>query len=102
MVSANLRQLYDLITRRGDPFTDMVRTVAENNPANEYPDEELSFSDEDDDPTAIYRKYRHRATSDDEEFDIDDSGSEGAARYGSGYGFSNRYAGDRDSDEESY
>ncbi|KAJ5880467.1 uncharacterized protein N7473_011520 [Penicillium subrubescens] len=74
---------------------------AENNPANEYPDEELSFSDEEDDPTAIYRKYRHRATSDDEEFDIDDSGSEGGARYGSGYGFSQRYAGDGDSDEDS-
>ncbi|CEJ61743.1 hypothetical protein PMG11_10265 [Penicillium brasilianum] len=75
---------------------------AENNPANEYPDEELSDSDEEDDPTAIYRKYRHRATSDDEEFDIDDSGSEGGARYGSGYGFSQRYGGDRDSDEDSY
>jgi hypothetical protein len=76
--------------------------IAENNPANEYPDEELSLSDEDDDPTAIYHKYRHRATSDDEEFDIDDSGSEGGARYGSGYGFSQRYGGDRDSDEGSY
>ncbi|KAF3386710.1 hypothetical protein F1880_001466 [Penicillium rolfsii] len=75
---------------------------AENNPANEYPDEELSSSDEEDDPTAIYRKYRHRATSDDEEFDIDDSGSEGGARYGSGYGFARRYGGDGDSDEDSY
>ncbi|KAJ5547789.1 hypothetical protein N7513_005023 [Penicillium frequentans] len=50
---------------------------AENNPANEYPEEELSSSDEEDDPTAIYRKYRTRAASDDEEFDFDHSGSEG-------------------------
>ncbi|EPS31943.1 hypothetical protein PDE_06902 [Penicillium oxalicum 114-2] len=75
---------------------------AENNPANEYPDEELSSSDEEDDPTAIYRKYRHRAASDDEEYDIDDSGSEGGAPFGSKYGFSQRYAGDGDSDEDSY
>ncbi|KAJ6088592.1 hypothetical protein N7486_009853 [Penicillium sp. IBT 16267x] len=54
---------------------------AENNPANEYPEEELSSSDEEDDPTAIYRKYRNRAASDDEEFDIDHSGSEGG-RFG--------------------
>jgi hypothetical protein len=89
--------------RTCDYFTDkLCPWIAENNPANEYPDEELSFSDEEDDPTAIYRKYRHRATSDDEEFDIDDSGSEGGARFGSGYGFSQRYAGDGDSDEDSY
>ncbi|KAJ5646300.1 hypothetical protein N7490_002672 [Penicillium lividum] len=54
---------------------------AENHPANEYPEEELSSSDEEDDPTAIYRKYRTRAASDDEEFDFDNSGSEGG-RYG--------------------
>lgn len=60
---------------------------AENNPANEYPDEDLSWDDEDDDPSAAYGKYRHHA-SDDEEFDFDDSGSEGmgrgAARFGAG------------------
>ncbi|KAJ5489524.1 hypothetical protein N7539_004414 [Penicillium diatomitis] len=77
---------------------------AENNPANEYPDEELTSSDEDDDPTAIYRKSHYRAGSDDEEYDIDDSDSDGGARFGSGskYGFSHRYAyaGDGDSDED--
>ncbi|RDW74694.1 Iwr1 domain-containing protein [Aspergillus mulundensis] len=46
---------------------------AENNPANDYPDEELSWDDEEDDAAAIYRKYRHG--SDDEEFDFD-SGSD--------------------------
>ncbi|KAL4901906.1 hypothetical protein BDW74DRAFT_187111 [Aspergillus multicolor] len=57
---------------------------AENNPANDYPDEELSWDDEEDDAAAIYRKYRHG--SDDEEFDLD-SGSEGGAdRYGNPYG----------------
>ncbi|KAJ5651045.1 uncharacterized protein N7484_004768 [Penicillium longicatenatum] len=55
--------------------------TAENNPANEYPEEELSSSDEEDDPTAIYRKYRNRAASDDEEFGFDYSGSEGG-RFG--------------------
>ncbi len=29
---------------------------AENNPANDYPDEELSSSDEDDDPSAMLAK----------------------------------------------
>lgn len=43
---------------------------AEDNPANDYPEEELSEADEDDDPTAIYRRYRHG--SDDEEFDINE------------------------------
>ncbi|KAL4974492.1 hypothetical protein BDW66DRAFT_152783 [Aspergillus desertorum] len=57
---------------------------AENNPANDYPDEELSWDDEEDDAAAIYRKYRRG--SDDEEFHWDDSGSEGAAG-----GFGNRY-----------
>ncbi|RMJ22926.1 hypothetical protein PHISP_06211 [Aspergillus sp. HF37] len=55
---------------------------AENNPANDYPDEELSWDDEDDDPTAIYSRYRDRAASDDEEFDIYDSASEGEDRFG--------------------
>lgn len=55
--------------------------VAENNPANEYPDEDLSWDDEDDDPMAIYHKYRHHAVSDDEEFDLNDSASERAFGY---------------------
>lgn len=76
--------------------------LAENNPANDYPDEELSSSDEDDDPTAIYGKYRRHGVSDDEEFDIDDSGSEGGARFGSAFGYRQRYGGNVDSDEESY
>ncbi|KAH8434805.1 uncharacterized protein LDX57_012438 [Aspergillus melleus] len=54
---------------------------AENNPANEYPDEDLSWDDEDDDPMAIYHKYRHHAVSDDEEFDMNDSASERAFGY---------------------
>ncbi|PWY92907.1 hypothetical protein BO70DRAFT_21533 [Aspergillus heteromorphus CBS 117.55] len=58
---------------------------AENNPANDYPDEDLSWDDEEDDPTAIYNKYRTHGRSDDEEFDFDDSASEGRNR--GGYGF---------------
>ncbi|KAJ5674275.1 hypothetical protein N7462_009714 [Penicillium macrosclerotiorum] len=73
---------------------------AENNPANDYPDEELSSSDEDDDPSAIYAKYRRHGASDDEEFDFDDSDSEGA-RYGSGFGYGQRYGRDVDSDGDS-
>ncbi|PYH47772.1 Iwr1 domain-containing protein [Aspergillus saccharolyticus JOP 1030-1] len=69
---------------------------AENNPANDYPDEELSWDDEDEDPTAIYSKYRVHARSDDEEFDFDDSGSEGRRRYD--YSFRSHV----ESDEESW
>ncbi|PYH29510.1 Iwr1 domain-containing protein [Aspergillus neoniger CBS 115656] len=69
---------------------------AENNPANDYPDEELSWDDEEDDPTAIYNKYRTYARSDDEEFDFDDSASEG--RHRSGFGFRSHV----DSDDESW
>ncbi|RJE22555.1 hypothetical protein PHISCL_05101 [Aspergillus sclerotialis] len=58
---------------------------AENNPANDYPDEDLSWDDEEDDPTAIYSKYRHHAASDDEQFDIYDSASEGEDRFGYGH-----------------
>lgn len=72
--------------------------TAENNPANDYPDEELSSEDENDDPTAIYSKYR-QAMSDDEEFDVDYSDSEGGAQFGSGYGYQRRYGG-TDSDED--
>ncbi|KAJ6113819.1 hypothetical protein N7523_007136 [Penicillium sp. IBT 18751x] len=66
---------------------------AENNPANDYPDEELSSEDENDDPTAIYGKYRRQAVSDDEEFDLDYSDNEGGAQFGSGYGYQRRYGG---------
>ncbi|RAH75799.1 hypothetical protein BO86DRAFT_384369 [Aspergillus japonicus CBS 114.51] len=69
---------------------------AENNPANDYPDEELSWDDEDEDATAIYTKYRIHARSDDEEFDFDDSGSEGPRRFD--YGFRSHV----ESDEESW
>ncbi|PYI28368.1 hypothetical protein BP00DRAFT_418104 [Aspergillus indologenus CBS 114.80] len=69
---------------------------AENNPANDYPDEELSWDDEDEDATAIYSKYRIHARSDDEEFDFDDSGSEGPRRCD--YGFRSHV----ESDEESW
>ncbi|KAL4806439.1 hypothetical protein BDV18DRAFT_139503 [Aspergillus unguis] len=66
---------------------------AENNPANDYPDEELSWDDEEDDAAAIYRKYRHG--SDDEEYDLDGSGSEGD--FHNGYGRSHA-----DSDDDSW
>ncbi|KAJ5247607.1 hypothetical protein N7468_002590 [Penicillium chermesinum] len=55
---------------------------AENNPANDYPEDEMSSEDEDDDPTAIYSKYRNRGASDDEEYNFDDSDSDGGNRYG--------------------
>lgn len=78
-----------------------LRHTAENNPANEYPDEELSASDEDDDPSAIYGKYRRHATSDDEEFDFDYFDDDGGARYGSEFGFQRHFDGHVDPDEES-
>lgn len=64
--------------------TNILKTTAEDNPANEYPDEELSSSDEYGDSSAAYRKYRNRANSDDEGYDIDDYDSEGelVARFG--------------------
>ncbi|ODM15835.1 hypothetical protein SI65_08675 [Aspergillus cristatus] len=72
---------------------------AENNPANDYPDEELSWDDEDDDPSAVYERYRHHAGSDDEEFDFDDSASEGygasSRRYGR-FGYTQEYSDDED------
>lgn len=81
----------------------MLTETAENNPANDYPDEELSWDDEDDDPSAVYGKYRHHGVSDDEEFDFDDSASEGygmsssSRRYGRfGYGYSQDYSDDED------
>lgn len=45
--------------------------TAEDNPANDYPDDELSSADEYDDKTSIYHRYR-TAKSDDEEFDINE------------------------------
>ncbi|RHZ56526.1 Iwr1 domain-containing protein [Aspergillus thermomutatus] len=76
---------------------------AENNPANDYPDEELSWDDEEDDPTAIYHKYRTHGASDDEEFDSADSASEGrrAGRVGFGFGFGFGLDSHVDSDEDS-
>jgi hypothetical protein len=68
--------------------------TAEDNPANDYPDEDLSSADEGDDPAAIYRKYRDGA-SDTEEYggyDEDD---------GDGFADSNR-SGPRDDDIEHY
>ncbi|GAD94795.1 hypothetical protein ANI_1_1946024 [Paecilomyces variotii No. 5] len=57
---------------------------AEDNPANDYPDEELSSGDEYDNPSAIYSRYRNRANSDDEGYDMEDYDSEGelVARFG--------------------
>ncbi|KAL5334537.1 hypothetical protein BJX70DRAFT_402510 [Aspergillus crustosus] len=71
---------------------------AENNPANDYPDEELSWDDEEDDAAAIYRKYRHDR-SDDEDFEWENSGGEGGGgnRYGSPYGRSHA-----ESDDDSW
>ncbi|EAW13838.1 Iwr1 domain-containing protein [Aspergillus clavatus NRRL 1] len=68
---------------------------AENNPANDYPDEDLSWDDEEDDPTAAYHRYRTHAVSDDEEFDFADSASEGR-RAGPG-GVESRFGLGRDS-----
>ncbi|EQL34008.1 hypothetical protein BDFG_03941 [Blastomyces dermatitidis ATCC 26199] len=62
---------------------------AEDNPANEYPDEDLDFDDEFDDTNAAYRNYRHNA-SDDEEFDPDYENYE--------YGCGVSHGGDSDDD----
>ncbi|KAK2765658.1 hypothetical protein FQN54_008514 [Arachnomyces sp. PD_36] len=48
---------------------------AEDHPSHDYPDEDLASDDEEDDPTAIYRKYRYRAASDDEQ-DFDEYGDD--------------------------
>lgn len=56
----------------------------------------MSWDDEEDDPTAVYNKYRTQARSDDEEFDFDDSASEGRQR--GGFGFRSHV----ESDEESW
>lgn len=74
---------FDCIRRIRCIANPSIPQTAENNPANDYPEEELSCSDEEDDPTAIYRKYRYRAASDDEEYGYDDSENEG--QYGAGF-----------------
>ncbi|KAL1986314.1 hypothetical protein VTN96DRAFT_9553 [Rasamsonia emersonii] len=82
-----------------------VDSNAEDNPANDYPDEELSSADEFDDPTAIYSRYRHGA-SDDEEYDLNEYDSEeerhGFGRYQYGYGRGRRrgHSDDDDDDED--
>lgn len=48
---------------------------AEDHPSTDYPDEDLASGDEEDDPTAIYRNFRHRAASDDEQ-DFDEYGDD--------------------------
>ena len=53
----------------------LLPASAEDNPANEYPDEDLDFDDEFDDTNAAYHRYRQNA-SDDEEFDMDDDENE--------------------------
>ncbi|KAL2853426.1 hypothetical protein BJY01DRAFT_64073 [Aspergillus pseudoustus] len=68
---------------------------AENNPANDYPDEDLSWDDEEDDAAAIYRKYRHDR-SDDEEYDWDASDDEGGSS-GNRYGVRSHVESDEDS-----
>lgn len=74
---------------------------AEDNPANDYPDSELSSADEFDDTHAIYARYRHGA-SDDEQWDDEYDyyyGSWDEKRYGRG--FSSRYGrGDTDDDDD--
>lgn len=49
----------------------LIGQTAEDNPANDYPDDELSSADEYDDNPSIYRRYR-TANSDDEEFDVNE------------------------------
>ncbi|KAJ5815441.1 hypothetical protein N7474_007218 [Penicillium riverlandense] len=67
---------------------------AENNPANDYPDEEIS-SDEDD-PTSMFGTYRRNSSDDD--FNFDDSASEsGRPKFGHG-----RFDGYADSDHDSW
>lgn len=68
--------------------------TAENNPANDYPDEEIS-SDEDD-PTSMFGTYRRNSSDDD--FNFDDSASEsGRPKFAHG-----RFDGYADSDHDSW
>lgn len=75
--SPQLESLPAFITSCDADFDGFSTVSAENNPANDYPEEELSSGDEYDDPTAVYSRYRHRAASDEEEFGIDQYDSEG-------------------------
>ncbi|EED21949.1 conserved hypothetical protein [Talaromyces stipitatus ATCC 10500] len=50
---------------------DDVDSNAEDNPANDYPDDEVSSADEYDDNPRIYHRYR-MARSDDEEYDVNE------------------------------
>ena len=69
--------------------------TAENNPANDYPDEELSWDDsDDDDGSNPFARYRQAGF--DEDFDFDDSGSEGNF----GPGLKRATYGEYDSEEE--
>ncbi|OKL61140.1 hypothetical protein UA08_03593 [Talaromyces atroroseus] len=77
---------------------DDVDSNAEDNPANDYPDEELSSADEYDDKPSIYRRYRSTA-SDDEEYDINEFDEEGG--FDDDYKkYMYDYVGDDDDDED--
>jgi len=76
---------------------DDVDSNAEDNPANEYPDEELSSADEYDDNPTVYRRYR-TAASDDEEFDFNDF-DDGADNDNDYKKYMYDYVGDDDDDE---
>lgn len=54
--------------------------IAEDNPANEYPDEDLDFDDGENNMTAIYQRFRSNA-SDDEEYDLDEYDEYGYCAY---------------------
>ncbi|KAL3471677.1 hypothetical protein BJX99DRAFT_19846 [Aspergillus californicus] len=58
---------------------------AENNPANDYPDEELSWDDEEGDAAAAYGKYRHDRSDDEAGWDSDSDGVN-SGRPGNQYG----------------
>lgn len=79
----------------------LISFPAEDNPANDYPDEDLSSDDEEDDPTAIYSKYRRHAMSDDDEFDFDDSDNDSGARLRSGFEHRGGFGGRENSDDDS-
>lgn len=70
-----------------------VPIIAENNPANDYPDEELSWDGSDDDDYNPFARYRQAGF--DEDFDFDGSGSEGSI----GPGLRRAGYGEYDSDE---
>lgn len=55
-------------------------SIAEDHPANEYPDEDLDFDDEENNMTAIYQRFRSNA-SDDEEYDLNEYDEYGYRTY---------------------